>query len=651
MGVLFASASGLHACCFSGSGILCLRWDKHTELNLNQIQLGSAMTWGDIMRIAIILLILLFNILSCADASVTYTLPEVNKIEAEKHMVAARRYFLSGDYLNCIEELSAAQRENIYLVGVYLLRSLCERRLGMWDKSLTSIHYYLEVESADVRARLIEDQIEKEKSFLKNVLSGKIEVDSIQAYKQPFSLFYNLPLGSKPKTKALGKASSFEGRLWISDTEGNKVFMIERNKKPVPFDIDNPVSVVPLDFDEAIIVTKEGQIYKVNVSENNKNLEYMHVEKVASLPIIASDAVVIGEKFILVGDVKEGKLTCVDLEDGNISYTWTPTDEGRFEPLALSYGGYLVAIADRGSNSVIFMDPWAKEVVFKEQVELLRDVEWISPIDYVVLSEDGSLYIGNILKDSLKKPIEEKLENCWCLARYEDKIIALDTALKNTFLIEQVLKLENLIAFANLYMLEKGPDLGFLRLKANLNIPAISNYEQKTPSLIVGFGENFLPSKWERKTYMNQKPVLEIALADNYEIFLRKIYTVGNVWPSRLVMKQGPHLSGITDDFVLMLAGLSLREGIAIDLHMKDGPLPLSLTMLSYISGGKIKFSSSHQSDDSKSMGLEGEVFVSLPEKSILLKAVVFEPLLAVFGNINGIPFRDWIPMDFLFNY
>ena len=72
MGVLFASASGLHACCFSGSGILCLRWDKHTELNLNQIQLDSAMTWGDIMRIAIILHILLFNILSCADASVTY---------------------------------------------------------------------------------------------------------------------------------------------------------------------------------------------------------------------------------------------------------------------------------------------------------------------------------------------------------------------------------------------------------------------------------------------------------------------------------------------------------------------------------------------------------------------------------------------------
>jgi len=32
-------------------------------------------------------------------------------------------------------------------------------------------------------------------------------------------------------------------------------------------------------------------------------------------------------------------------------------------------------------------------------------------------------------------------------------------------------------------------------------------------------------------------------------------------------MKQGPHLSGITGDFVLMLAGSSLKEGIAIRLE------------------------------------------------------------------------------------
>jgi len=44
------------------SGILCLRWDKHTELNLNQIQLGFSDDVGVmIMRIAIILLILLFT--------------------------------------------------------------------------------------------------------------------------------------------------------------------------------------------------------------------------------------------------------------------------------------------------------------------------------------------------------------------------------------------------------------------------------------------------------------------------------------------------------------------------------------------------------------------------------------------------------------
>jgi len=67
-------------------------------------------------------------------------LPEVNKIEAEKHRVAARRYFLSGDYLNCIEELSAAQRENIYLGRRVSFKSLYAKGVwGMWDKSLTSM--------------------------------------------------------------------------------------------------------------------------------------------------------------------------------------------------------------------------------------------------------------------------------------------------------------------------------------------------------------------------------------------------------------------------------------------------------------------------------------------------------------------------------
>lgn len=126
------------------------------------------------------------------------------------------------------------------------------------------------------------------------------------------------------------------------------------------------------------------------------------------------------------------------------------------------------------------------------------------------------------------------------------------------------------------------------------------------------------------------------------------MYNAGGKWPSRIVLEQNPSLSGISDDFVLMLAGLCLREGIAVDLYLKDGPLPLSLAMLSHMSGGKIMFSPPLQSEAPGLTGLAGKISVELPERKVLFKEIAFEPLLAIFGNVDGIPFRDWVPIDFL---
>jgi len=66
-----------------------------------------------------ILAVLFFVLASSvhAETGTLYTLPQANKIEAERHMMVARRHFLSRDYFRCLEELELAQKDDIYLVS------------------------------------------------------------------------------------------------------------------------------------------------------------------------------------------------------------------------------------------------------------------------------------------------------------------------------------------------------------------------------------------------------------------------------------------------------------------------------------------------------------------------------------------------------
>jgi len=599
-----------------------------------------------------IFFVLFFGLFSPVAGSELYSLPEVNKIEAEKHMVAARRYLLSGDYFRCIDELKAAQSENIYLVSVYLLRSLCERRLGMWDRSLESVRYYLEVENGDGRAKLIEEQIVKENEYVKNLLYGRIDSSLMKVFKQPLSRFFDLPLGAGVKASTVGKISYFEGMLWICDIDGNKITLIEKGQKPHFFEINKPVAAVPFGLQRILVATRDGQLLWGDLKKDEKGDIEVNFKKIISLSAILSDAVLLGEKIAVVSDVLEGKLIWIDLEEGKeISY-WRPSERVRFEPLALSYGGYLMAIADRASDSLIALDPWSKKIMFQEKAQYLRDVEWFTPAEVMGLSEDGSVYIGNVIKRTFTKYIENQITNGWCLAKKGDELIVLDTALRNVYSMRIIPKLNDIMAFANLLVMSKDvADSNVIRFKAGLNVPGLNEYGEDSPFFAAAFGEMILPSKWKRATTVRMGNIVNVTELRDYEKFMRRIYHTNDAWPSRFVIEQNPIVSGISDDFVLMFAGFCLREGIAVDLHMKDGPLPLSLIMLSYVSGGKICFYPFQRDKSIEQIGLQGELVVMLPERNALFKEMTFEPLLAIFGNIGGIPFRDWTPIDFLSDY
>ena len=62
----------------------------------------------------------------------------------------------------------------------------------MWDRSLESIRYYLEVENGDGRAKLIE-QIVKENEYVKNLLYGRVDSSLVKVFKQPLSMFSIFP--------------------------------------------------------------------------------------------------------------------------------------------------------------------------------------------------------------------------------------------------------------------------------------------------------------------------------------------------------------------------------------------------------------------------------------------------------------------------
>ncbi|KRT36110.1 hypothetical protein [Acetomicrobium hydrogeniformans] len=595
-----------------------------------------------------IFFVLFFGLFSPVEGSELYLLPEVNKIEAEKHMIAARRYFLSGDYFRCIDELKAAQSENIYLVNVYLLRSLCERRLGMWDRSLESIRYYLEVENGDGRAKLIKEQIVKENEYVKNLLYGGVDSSLMKVFKQPLSMFFDLPLGANVKASTVGKVSYFEGMLWICDIDGNKITLIEEGQKPHSFKINKPVAVVPFGLQRILVATRDGQLFWGDLKKGEKGDIEVNFEKIISLSAILSDAVSLGEKIAVVSDVLEGRLIWIDLEEGKEISDWRPSEGIRFEPLALSYSGYLMAIADRASDSLIALDPWSKKIMFQEKAQYLRDVEWFTPTEVIGLSEDGSVYIGNVIKRNFAKQIEVKITNGWCLTRRDEELVVLDTTLRNIYSIRITPELTDLMAFANIINKSKGvADLSVIRFKAGLNVPVLDEYGEDPPFLAAAFGEMILPTKWEKTTHVKMGSVVNVTELEDYEKFMRGIYHTNDAWPLRLVIEQNPIVSGISDDFVLMLAGFCLREGIAVDLLMKDGPLPLSLIMLSHVSGGKIYFYPFQGEKSIEQIGLQGELVIMLPERNSLFKEMTFEPLLAVFGNLGGIPFRDWTPIDF----
>ncbi|GHV45897.1 hypothetical protein FACS1894204_06350 [Synergistales bacterium] len=355
--------------------------------------------------------------------------PRAQLDESERYYTEAYMRFLERDYWGASDYLERALRINTYLVDYYLLRALVMQRIGDYGASREALAYYMEVRPMDSTAPRILNYMIAQQRYVRQ-LAGSSSVSARWRFSKPDILReFNMGYLRAFSAVGLGKADSLGATFCVSDTLGDKVFFRSytgAGGRIKTVGVKSPAAAMPMGDGTFHIVTTDGDVYSAMSSNilTNPSVTRLTSEDIrASLgDVTVTDAAALSMGEFAVTDPVAREVAFYSFADFARVGAWTPTPSDMamlFEPVAAAAYGPWLAVADRGSERIFFLNILNRREFFSAPISRPRDVNWSSIGELFVIGEDGEL--SRLLVDFRSRKVdaidvmETGLENAWTL--------------------------------------------------------------------------------------------------------------------------------------------------------------------------------------------------------------------------------------------
>ncbi len=578
--------------------------------------------------------------------------PKVNSLDAEREFLRAYRAYAKGDYFQAIEALSEALNFNIYLVDTYLLRGMALRRLGALDAAEDAVENYLEVRHGDEMGERFATTLQHERRLIEESIGGSKEFHLLVGRRLPFKTRFRLPLSANMSLSGLSKVKYGFGVIYICDAVGGRLWaMRETLPALISVEVDAPQTVLPVDETHFYLINRRGEIMEGTIDWPSKLLGLSSLGNVGG---IVGDGSMLSSSEIVIGDCERGELLWVSIPKMEITKRWK-AKSGRMEPVSVVAFGEAIAIADRANERCIVIDGRDAEEIATVSVPLPRDVAWIDRSSLSVLGEDGSLREIVLRKDvaEVKISLADPLTDAWSVVESKGALLIFDVRLSSVWEVFPMPEEGRSLIFS-VCQPSLSEDAGeiILKLRGHLALKeALQNLSN--PHFFAAWNGQILPVK--DSSSQNETPVvlllgsassgqsvLVLPWDADFDALLQRIYETVGGWPTDMILESSVELKNISAELKERFLSFCLFNGVRASLLAREIP-SAEWVQICKFTGGDVIWNASPYIG-----GL-------LPPKrwalSIRLSSdavpsgQIGEAMLALYGNWEARPFRDWFPL------
>ena len=343
--------------------------------------------------------------------------PPANRIEAQRYLFQAYDMYAKNRFPEALAYLDRAIEENTYLIDYYLMRALVLRRIGDFSKARKEMAYYLEVRPGDPIPQRIERNLEKLELFAEEALRGVLPRENYVLEKVPLkSLFGVTPMMRKNMAGA-GKIGIFGNNLFLPDTLGNQLYMLdlENPYNGKAFDTAAPVRVLAFREGEILLCSQTGDLRRIHVETREETL-------LGSLgEVFLKDAIFLSDSLLVCADWGGRRLFCVSYPELTPLWEWVPSENSvNFAPRGLDACGNILALADGEGNRILLFDALQGTLLEEYPLSSPLDVVWTAWGSLGVLDEKGNAFL---LDPSGEFHSFATLSGAWSLARRDMNLV------------------------------------------------------------------------------------------------------------------------------------------------------------------------------------------------------------------------------------
>ncbi|MDR0764618.1 MAG: hypothetical protein LBE65_03390 [Synergistaceae bacterium] len=589
--------------------------------------------------------------------------PAVDREAAESAFFAAYDHFLQNRLWDALDSLSDAISRNVYFVDVYFMRSLTQRRLGLYSDATDSMSQYMEVRRDDYRARIILDVMKHERDMIKSSLAADGEPSALSFSSHTVNSLMSLPVSDPLSLRGaagLGKISSSGDNIFVCDTLGGRVWIFGGGRR-ASVALERPAAAVPVSRDIVFVFLENGSVYKMTL---DSSLTATLGEE-PSLEINIADAVCVDSTFFAVADRSGGYLRFLEFPAVKETLKWRPPDgeEGGgklFEPVAVAAYGPLLAVADRSGGKVYVLDAYTLNPLDSFDVERPRDVEWGPLGELYALSERGVLYsrypVGAVSADV--KTVADGMSEAWSMTWAEDSLLSTTVSARTWWKGETRPGRREIFGALRLSdpRIETSGGADILTLRGTVSSPFQKFIRNKAPTTQVIWRGEVRPSRItsvragfddDARFYAPAGGALpggeRVTQAGSVSDVMRDIAGLSRageniprviVADSRISMPDGD-----AESFLAFL----LQQGVRLDVMAVARPASVLMNRVSRMTFGKTYYTEEINRVP-RNGSVEWALSVPLPP-DVTTYGYPSDTTLSLFSNIDMIRFSDWVPI------
>lgn len=351
-------------------------------------------------------------------------IPQARIEEAEQAFTRAWQAFTERNYWQALTQLDKAQAANIFLVDVYYLRALVQRKMGDFDAAQKSISGFIEVRPRDQIAPFILQETLENRGELLSVLSTVpyptnwiaqlVDIYSV------FKLLYNRPYSAK----GFGKLDGFGSDLCFADTIGNRIYTRMERKS-------GGFLSVPINSPVVGLMPGDGSIFVLNVSGDVYKVEDASADIIGNMEDTSvADAAYLSGEEIIVCDPLNRRVALYLFPALDMLDIWAPDNAGEylFEPVAVDTYGEWAAIADRANGRIHFLNLRNYTSFFSEE-KSVRDVLWSGLGSLISVNDNSEIAVHSVdfgKKTVVREILRKDAQHAWALFKYENEIFCSD---------------------------------------------------------------------------------------------------------------------------------------------------------------------------------------------------------------------------------